>query len=81
MGHVEGSALCLAQSECQELLSPQQAVAWVVWSLGWEACSAECGGRSLAGRQVGLWQGLFVSQVEGSGGSSGQCCVELRVRR
>ena len=34
-----------------------------------------------AGGQAGLWQGLFVSQVEGSEGSSGQCCVELRVRR
>ena len=30
--------------------------------------SASGGGRSLAGRQVGSWRGLFVSQVEGSGG-------------
>ena len=49
MGHVEDSALCLAHSECQQLLSPQQMVAGVVWSLGWEGCSAECGG------QEGRW--------------------------
>lgn len=28
--------------------------------------------------QAGLWQGLSVSQVEGSRGSTGQCSVELK---
>ena len=52
---------------------------------GWSGVVTRVGGVQCrmggAGGQVGLWQGLSVSQAEGSGGPSGQCCVELRVRR
>lgn len=43
--------------------------------------SAECGGRSLAGGQAGLCLELICQSGGGQQGSTGQCSVELRVRR
>ena len=64
MGHIEDSALCLAHSECQELLSPPQMGAWGVWSLGWEGVQCRMW-REESGRRAGGFVARFVCQSGG----------------